>query len=258
MTVTLLNPSLDRFRGDASHVWQRFRIWKRVQQGGAPILVYQMGKVGSTSIEHSLKASVPNLCLHTHTLAETPVAREILANYALRGRPLYVISLVREPIGRNISSFFQNFEREVGTPFEEANMSTPDLIDRFLYRFPHETPLLWFQRNIERWLDIDVYAHSFPDSGIQFIEHGNTRLLLMRLTAPDEQKQDAIAELLGLDHFTITRSNVGAEKPYATAYSAFRDAFSAPEWMIRRLYDSTYFGHFYDDQEKARLIQKWT
>ena len=256
--MAILGRTLQQLRNRLSYAQWRWKIKRKVRQYGPPILVYQMGKVGSESITASIKNSVPNVCVHTHTFGDTPLAREILFTHALQNQPLSVISLVREPIGRNISAFLQNFERETGVAYDDSDLSIDALISTFLYKYPHDIPLRWFQRNIGQWLNIDVYSHPFPDDGIQFIEHGNTRLLVMRLTVPDEQKEDAIAELLGLDTFTITRSNVGAEKPYAEAYSAFRDAFSAPEWMIRRLYDSTYFNHFYGDEEKARLIQKWT
>lgn len=71
---------------------------------GPDVLVYQMGKVGSTSIVRSLRAAGAGEVVQTHS---HDLARELIA--ARRpGRTITLITGVREPLARCISAFFQN------------------------------------------------------------------------------------------------------------------------------------------------------
>src|SRR6056297_3646022 len=86
-------------------------------------IIYQMGKVGSSSIEHSADRSVA----HIHTFALTVsryfikkklnlldymqyILKQLLLRiYKLRGDKR-IITLVREPVARNVSCLFQALE----------------------------------------------------------------------------------------------------------------------------------------------------
>ena len=93
-----------------------------------PILIYQMGKVGSSSIYFSLKSLYSNT-YHVHTL-NSKILANLKAQYNVKDRglpghwsasdmilsnnllaePLKIITLVREPINRNFSAFFENID----------------------------------------------------------------------------------------------------------------------------------------------------
>src|ERR1700741_1041287 len=76
-----------------------------------PIIVYQMGKVASMSVYTSLKEQYPGITLHRHELIPTEWQDATLLNHANNfHQPLLIISMMRDPIARNISAFFQNFE----------------------------------------------------------------------------------------------------------------------------------------------------
>ena len=95
--------------------------------GREPVLVWQMGKVGSSTIVNSLhQARFDGAVFHVHVLSGALIGRgelfkkavrqgtvAYLYNVALRellcggNRRWKIISLVREPVGRNISAFFQ-------------------------------------------------------------------------------------------------------------------------------------------------------
>jgi hypothetical protein len=103
----------------------------------APLLVYQMGKVGSSTIVRSLNAlGIDRPIYHPHFLTRERIAqteadrRQFLGTeryaylkrpwlYAflvkqldkgLRGGKWKVVSLTREPVSRNLSVFFENLE----------------------------------------------------------------------------------------------------------------------------------------------------
>lgn len=97
----------------------------------SPILVFQMGKVGSSSVFESLKyLGLKNPIFHIHYLSPSGIEhversnsgqtpRHILESRYLRnvlekghpGQKWKIVSLVREPITRNISAFFQNIDQ---------------------------------------------------------------------------------------------------------------------------------------------------
>jgi hypothetical protein len=231
-------------------------------QAAPPVLVYQFGKVGSSSLLDSLEAQWPGLVVHTHSFkkregeeAKITFARETLQRADKR---VFVISPVRELIGRNVSAFFQNFERETGVSEKLAHtLPMQQLIDVFLEKFPHDMPLNWFDDQLKVMTGIDVFEYKFPPLGVQFIRRGNIDLLLMQSEVPDWLKESAVEQFLGLDEFRIKAANIGERKPYAKTYRDFLHAFRAPDWYVQKMYGSRVFQHFYSEQREA-LTALWT
>jgi hypothetical protein len=225
-----------------------------------PVFVFQMGKVGSTSIYESLLEFYPGVVLHGHRFHshhENWKFRRLYNWAVLRKRPLKIISLTREPLGRNVSAFFQNFERETIVPYEKANFSIEDLRLLFLSRYRHDIPLEWFDKNIRETFGIDVYASPFPSSGYATYSNANVRLLVMRCEIRDEEKVKVIKDFLGLEQFQLLRKNVGEEKDYAATYREFRDKVKLPPEYIAKMCESRYFTHFYDAATIDGVREKW-
>ncbi|BAG03115.1 putative capsular polysaccharide synthesis family protein [Microcystis aeruginosa] len=218
----------------------RFRLYATNQ---TPIIIYQMGKVGSSSVMKSLKKKAILPLFHVHFLLKNadnrsfynPNVYEILSvklerEMLLRqGKFLYnkiiapkkqvkIISLTREPIGRNVAAFFQNFERETGKKYEQSNFTPQELRDIFINFFPHSTPLDWFDNYFKPFLGIDVYEYPFPkEQGYLRINKDNVDLLILKLETSDSVKEKAIAEFLGLKEFKLVRTNVGEDKNYGSS-----------------------------------------
>jgi hypothetical protein len=238
----------------------RSKIQRRLE-AAPPILIYQMGKVGSSSLKSSLAPLWPGLTLHAHNLIteNERLAVRLLRETVISQRgPIFIISPVREPIGRNVSAFFQNFERDTGVKYHQATFSVKELIEIFLTKHNHAVPLTWFDTRLKPVLDIDVYDYQFPASGIQVIHNRNVKLLLMRSELTDSAKETAVRSFLSLPTFKLSKSNVGSHKPYAETYRRFLERFIPPPWYMTEMYESKYFYHFYDPSERERWIQKWT
>ena len=119
-----------------------------------PVFIFQMGKVASTSIYKSLQQQYPGRVFHGHSFKkdhENPEIRFLHHHYRFGGR-IKIISLVREPVGRNISAFFQNFEEYTGIPFSSSALSLDELYQIFLGKYAHEEPLEWFDRYSKHFL----------------------------------------------------------------------------------------------------------
>ena len=119
-------------------------LFKRYLRNDIPVLIYQMGKVGSKSVFWSLSRQYPGVVLHTHYFNADHTNWRVrrLYHWVVAGAmPLIIISLTRDPISRNVSAFFENFERFTAVPFHKANLSLEELKAIFLTKYKHEQPL---------------------------------------------------------------------------------------------------------------------
>ena len=249
--------------------WIRFRVlgrrrsemseqWQEKLRSFTPVFVYQMGKVASTSVFESLKRQYPGCVFHGHYFSANHSDLEIrsLFKYAAQSHyKLKIISLVRDPVSRNISAFFQNFKRDTGTDVKQCNKSMLQLRDMFLKNYPHEIPWVWFDNNIKKHFGIDVYEYPFPKSGHITIQEGPVELLLMKHDLDDSLKQELVGAFVGNSKFEINRSNVSAEKDYCEYLDAFKK-LKMPLWYLHRVCSSRYTQHFYY-HEIVELIDAW-
>jgi hypothetical protein len=173
-------------------------------------------------------------------------------------RPLNIISLTREPIGRCVSGFFQNFERHTGMPFHKANFSIEELKAIFLERFSHGRILQWFDNNIQANFGIDVCAESFPKCGYATYSHNNIRLLVMRSEISDGEKVKVIKKFLGLDEFQLINKNISAQKEYGSTYNEFKRNVKLPPDFIDKMCKSKYFNYFYEQDVIDAVRKKWS
>lgn len=238
-----------------------------------PVVVYQMGKVGSTSIWQSLEKvgfqlhrnlyHIHNFALieHNRVHAEDEKyvhivgARKLLPHIQAK-QPIRVITIVREPIARNISAFFHLYDiyRPDDNDFgnHEANSKA------FIANFNHNEPLEWFDIEPKKYLDIDIYQYPFPKhQGVLRLTIGHVDLLVLKLEAGTAVMEDAIRKFLNLPQFTLHKYNVSAEKDYAKAYAEFKRELVLPMQLVNRMVDSKYTRHFYTDAERELVRQKW-
>lgn len=257
-TLTFL-PEKPRRQLRFAYYYSSFKL--QVLFGRVPVFVFQMGKVGSSSVYLSLKKQYRGLVLHSHALpAEeggNPMV-DMLYKYTIKKRrPIKVISLTREPIGRNISAFFQNFEREVNVLVKSNSLSVGELKKIFLEKFAHHSVLEWFDTNIRDKLGIDVYAKSLNPLGYNTYSTVNCELLVLKMETCDKIMQQVISTFVDLPNFQLRKYNVGEDKDYSELYTRFKEEVSLPPEYIDSLCQSNYFNYFYDEQTYSRLRKRW-
>jgi hypothetical protein len=266
-----------------------------------PLLVYTMGKVGSSSLARSLQKAAPELdVLHLHRLVPehlaraddlyreaarghegTPAARTFRPHHVWLGQHLSgridrgppggdrwtVITLIRDPVARNVSSFFQNLFLFFGYDWAGQLLSkspdtvVADLERLFLGSYARErwwalgkdaNPLTWFDDELRTVFGVDVLAEPFPtDIGFKIHEGPRARVLLIRLEDLDRCAPEAIQAFLGLRAFEPQRRNVASGKPYASLYRRFVESIDLPTEYVDRLYGSRVARHFYTERELA-------
>lgn len=258
------------------------------------VVIYQMGKVGSSSVLRSLKALDLNIyCYHVHALNPEEIKNiekiykhvtkvkgtavidpHVITSLYLRkqldkgpkGTKWKVISLVRDPITRNISGFFEAFDRyfpKVANEYNSNNIKMEDRIDEltnlFLENYNHTVPIVWFDLNLKPVFGIDVYEQEFPTSIGYKIYHGvHADLLLFRLENLNSCAHQAFTEFLGLDQFDLLSTNIAKNKPYYTAYQKFLNTIKLPDSYIDQMYTSKFAKHFYTEEEIVAFKSRWS
>lgn len=268
-------------RGGLARLYYGLRVPWELRRGGTPVLVFQMGKVGSRTVVESLDAlGLPGAVYHVHHLSESGLETDrwrtlrrgmapgdhywmgrLLRNRMDRGQ-WRVVTLVREPLGRNVSAFFHTLDlfcpEAAGASDAPTQAALGQIQAAFLERFPHEIPLTWLDEELKTCCGIDVFARPFPvEQGYQTYQSGNVQALLIRLEDLDRRGPEALSNFLNIKGLALTRANVAGKKPYADLYRRFLGWVRFPQDFLDRMYDSRYARHFYSDAEIAGFRRKW-
>ncbi|EPR74701.1 Capsular polysaccharide synthesis enzyme CpsE [Winogradskyella psychrotolerans RS-3] len=265
------------------------------------ILIYTMGKVASTSLYESLKNVYPNKDIfHLHRLngsyldeREKMIKSEVFGNKeyprhlstGLLWKPqwlsaiikenkfnnLKLITVIREPISRNISLFFQwidfketedkyifksrnnNYPFEITTPKNDLT----ELYDFFYTKFVIDSHLEWFKSEMYSVFDIDVFDNSFnKEKGYSIIEKENVTLLVFKMEQITKSFNPAMVDLFG-EEIELIRANEASSKPINKVYVDFKNNIRLPREYVDKLYNSEYMKHFYTELEINSFKNKW-
>jgi hypothetical protein len=247
----------------------------------APILVYQMGKVGSRSVFESLAAlRLPRSIYHFHVfngldaierslcseaspapraLEHVRSARRVRQCFVDQTPPHWdVITLVRDPVARNLSSFFHNI-RDYLPDFEPgATYRAETLLEAFLERFDHAATLTWFEDQFVDPFGMDVFAAPFPvQDGFEIRASARVRWLLLRAEDLDRRLATALASLLRLERVDTRCVNRSTDKAYGRVYREFIGQVVLPIEYLEWMYGSRLAQHFYASAELERLHTRW-
>lgn len=253
--------------------YRRFYIEKQ-----CPIIIYQMGKVGSSTIYRTLSNTVERPVFQIHTMNPTKL-RSLFSRYAeikqpipehlqqgqmlfkhiiRRKYPAQYITLVREPIARAISAFFENYSYFPDQNFNADRESLAINTDLVLKHadFPHA--LHWFDNEFKVVLNLDIYDYPFShQQGFTRIQNDHIDLLVLRIEDDDNIIETAIKDFLNLPQLTLKQDNISAEKSYADTYRNVREDIILPMDLVNQMLDSKYTRHFYTEAEREHVREKW-
>ena len=225
---------------------------KRKLSKGTPIVIYQMGKVGSKSIETSLKKAGLKSVFHTHMLRHDHKLSTIRRFYdyiRCDDNKVKIISLTREPFSRNISSFFETIERYISSKRNLEDYAVDELISIYFRKFPYLEVLSWFDCELRRVTGINVYDYSLVNQSYIRISQENTDLLVLKREIGDSYKEKLIDEFLGIKDFKVISVNKSEDKPYKKKYTQFKIAIKYEDKYVNEIIDSKYFRFFYGNDK---------
>lgn len=235
-------------------------------------VVYTMGKVASTSTSMAIKAAGLE-CHDIHTLNHKELlgmARKWLERgeyppphicvsmthrqpLLIKRQKCFYISLVRDPVARNLSAFFQNLHLKEGTIKNEKNPEK--MFEYFSENYRHSLPLTWFDREFKAELGIDIFAHSF-DQKARHIHLVATNTILLRVDCPDSVKSRVLSKALGRE-ITVGHLNDGTAKDYKNMYNKMKKLVTFPPAFLDKMYDSKFVHHFWAPDEIVKLKENW-
>jgi hypothetical protein len=233
------------------------------------ILIYQMGKVGSTSLEASLPGSI-----HTHTLfgnyflpKDAKLGRngegflgwlqmcgeDLIKRYAIKKRKnIKIITLIRNPIDRDVSMFFQDLPEwlvyhkklhKYDARLENSSM----LNDVFNLTYDASFGLEWFDKELKRFTDIDIYDYEYEqDKGFLKITKGKYEILLIEMNKINAV-EGVLSDFSGLD-VNVSQGNRGEAKWYGDAYKSFKTDFKPSAEYLSAVNSSKFYTHFYKEE----------
>jgi Putative capsular polysaccharide synthesis protein len=253
-----------------------------------PIIIYQMGKVGSETILTSLEklTSLDNPIYHIHVLATQNMKKsvehlktqgiqptlqlqhsQIIRAYLDENTDpeLKVITAVREPISQFISAFFQNIRQDHPSFLNTDGSFNQNAIENHLMRsietYNPETAwnCNWFDRDFYPALNINVYEHEFAhQQGYDRLLKSKKEVLILRLESSNVW-EDAITDFLKLDRkIELYKTNAGSTKDYNTVYRDIQSKLKFKPQTLKNIYNSKYCQHFYTDEMIQKFIKQWS
>lgn len=252
-----------------------------------PVWIYQMGKVGSSTVHRSIKeAQLSRSVYYLHTLDPMELALSWQAeqkNHPL-GPPYHlhlsrvlrrrlrtgpsecrVVTGVRDPIAREISLVFDTPHLQDASLRDERGRFDVEKTVRFLHQKLHQErtyrfALGWFEREIQSHLGVDVYSSDFDrHRGWTRIDKGNVSVLVYQTESLDALFPTVLADFLeSSSPIPIKQDRVRSSSPDARAYERVKEQLELRPELCKKIYQSRLVRHFYSDETIESWVAKWT
>ena len=256
----------------------RKRICNSILDSHPIVLVYQMGKVASSSVYHSLK-KYPQYChaFHTHILTAEWIkakatkrshtllnpdrrnqnSQDLRRNIIEPGHPAKIITLVRDPFARSISAFFEN-----SASVHKAPAGTVAAMHYLKSAFFAETNLLhpdyWFEKEFNHALKLNIFDYPFnPEQGWSRFSKSPYEVLVLSTDLSDKEKALRVEEFVDIPGFKLERKNTTPPGGRLELYNSFKAHIRFPEKAIEKVLNTQYSRHFFDADKRAALRKRW-
>jgi len=243
------------------------------------VLIYQMGRVGSNTLSHSIELAGLSTA-HKHAFGGdqylffknkrhawlSTLARTRARLYFKRYKgTIKIITVVRDPVARNLSLAFYMLEELLyhelkGNPNNVKGNYIPlhSIISNGIESVIHvDSAIRWFEEEFKAVTGIDVYSHDFDTGkGYGLVQQRNIQLLILQNERIDKN-ENIIADFLGCKTLKIQHANQANRMWYADLYASFKASYQPSKEYIDRMYTSKYMQHFYSDQALKAFQDKW-
>ena len=268
-------------------VFEKGKIYLKSHRGYNPIVIYQMGKVGSMTIYETIRKYTENPVFHVHFLSPNEIERvskkytkagvvrephhmrdsRLLSNYLKASRSInwYIITLVRDPISAKMSHLFHNpkvhhqylFDEEGNLDEERAlNVTYKSLMD---FNPKSDFVCNWINNEFCTYLRVDLYQYPFnKEQGFQIIDVDKYKVLVLQTESIDKALVNALKEMKIInDDIQVIRSNENENKEFSKMYNFVKSNIKVPDNKINEIYNSKYVRHFYNDVFISKKIEQW-
>jgi hypothetical protein len=211
-------------------------------------------RITQTGIDKvGISFSKNGLAIPIHLFMGNLVRKHLFSNGKKGNENTIIITLVREPVERNFSAYFENMQKwDLKTP------NTKGLIESFVRDYEHSIPLEWFDEEFKVATGIDIYDYDFSkEKGWLMLEKENSKVLIMKVECSHQEKIKALNQTLELDNIELVNKNVGNNKTYAEEYNDFKSSITLPNSYFSLMSQSKYSKFFYSESELESIKQKY-
>ncbi|NVK53862.1 MAG: sulfotransferase family 2 domain-containing protein [Flavobacteriaceae bacterium] len=235
------------------------------------ILILTPGKVGSSTLYFNLKQQLNQPIFHIHRLSKKGIEKskkdhmdsdrkslplhliisEILSREInINKDRIKIVTIIREPISRYVSSFFQNIE------FYKNSIEKSDLtIDingslGFLYSNFNEQICIdladWFRSEIEEPLNLNIL--DIDTNSKYYFGNYNSFFILLRLEDINSNWQHILFLLTGEKiNIPMKNFNIGDKKYYSDSYNKVKKDLKIEPKVFDNITAHVFYKKFYSD-----------
>lgn len=256
------------------------------------LLVYQQGRVASTSIfESLLLMGGPYVMFHVHSLGITDLKKkqnignekkridrnlmvgEMLSKKVLKistsmtdREPWKIITVTREPISLILSTLFLNSRQNFGELYVNGELDKDMVLERVSGIFINEDPMgwdicHWFEDEMAKSLDIDIHNLKFnPEDPFFIINDKNFNILILRFEDLKCSFKKGVSSLLNISESSavLLHSNPHKDNTANNVHRYVSENLKLPEAVCRNIYSSWYVRQFYSDEMINTFVEKWS
>lgn len=250
------------------------------------ILVYQPGKVGSSTICNSLSVVGVNVT-HFHYITDYFIydlipelawepnesekkiineCSEYCCNRLKQANRLKIITLVREPLIRDFSLFLYHMNRIYKKKYLSVDNSLIKACEQGIkkratqngkckYGYQFE----WFNKELKNVFGIDIYNYPFDKKkGFTIITQNNIEVLIIKLERLNDLANE-IKKFTGApDNFKLISVNQSKDKNYRDLYKYLKKLIKVPNEILSMYYNNNpLVNHFYSEKEKEIFLKSW-
>jgi hypothetical protein len=251
------------------------------------IYIFQMGKVGSSTVYKTLKhLKIKYKIFHIHFLSKNGIKTALdffnnsksgkipmhirrssnIRNYFDLNEKIKVISLVRDPVARVVSDEFQNLNYfnpglEL-TSHQDVEIMKENILKKIKpSNNKNEFAINWFDCEFKPALDIDVYNYKFDHiKGFVIINENNVEVLIIQMEKINSHLNEALGIFLKDDYadkISIQNSNIGSKKRYSKRMREIKNSINFDKQSLDCIYNSKYMRHFYSTEDINLFKDKW-
>ena len=238
---------------------------------GAPFLVYNMSKVGSSTIYKTLaEEHGQDQVFHFHYLTNNFLdlrnTRHPMIELSLRMVQPYldfqekwpslkpfIVTAVRDPMAHFLSGIFQN-AAVYGQRIPELHELTEKL-----KVWQADYGAIWLDYELKESFGLDFLGQPFDkDKGYTILENEKARGLCLRLENMNEVFSEAYAQLINGPSLNLKEAeNLASEKKSGDLYRQYKKQLKFPEQFLREYYRQQFPRHFYSCSEIETFINRW-
>jgi hypothetical protein len=239
-----------------------YKPWEKLGIGDPGVLIYTMARVGTNTTRYTLEQmEIQVSTSHYSVQDEQEFGLDPYGYFDQirvdREREWKIISLMRDPIARNISTFFWSIKK-----YYDRHPQTfdPRMIKAFTENYPfHDTPITWFERELIPFLDFNIYEHPFDrEAGFTIYDTPYAQLLLLKTEQLTEVGAEAFSTLFEKPCDEIVHRSHGSKRFSGGAFRDFHDRAKFSKEYLDRMYDNDHVRYFYTEEEIEDFRKKWS